>query len=135
MTNDPLRNQFVRTTEDAPFMRSPDGQVSAELHVMLLTPALFRENPGTRLYGYNFHEYVHDSARIVADLALCRREHREMYDLYRRLGTLHLHWVTYEEVIAAIPPSPFQRKFVDLISRSGPLVQHPSTRGCAPMTL
>ena len=103
VTYDPLRNQLTRVIENVLTFQA-NGVFPERLFFSLLTPRLFKDNPGARLYAYKMREYE-DPRRLLHDLTLCRIPVRNgcgfVYpDLIQRLERLTLTWTTYEELLA-----------------------------------
>ena len=95
VTFDVLRNQIVRNIDvmlekneqlcDPLDKRDPEKTL-----FLLLTPKVFKDNPGSRLYGYKFNDYKSNPQSIAQDLP-----HRLDYDwqnISSRLG-----WLTWED--------------------------------------
>ncbi len=103
---DPFRNQITRVIENLVTFQNAKEKSSYPnpCYFTLLTPRAFKERPYSKLYGYKYFEY-HDWQRIEQDFELCcidkRKESRWEYPKYisKRLSTLKLNWVTYEEII------------------------------------
>ncbi len=131
-THDPTRNQLVRVIETALTFCGLETRTTTRVtavpdavHVVLLTPRLFRDHPRTRFYGCKFWEYKGNPQAILEDLALATgaiRRHCPL-DLAGCLERLHLHWVTYEEVIHALPDSAFKSDLLALARRAGSLLR------------
>ena len=115
VTHDPDRNQLARVIENALCFQG-EGGYSDEVHVALVTPAVFKEPGGGygdhKVYQGLFREYESDRARLRHDLDACRLEKRNMPDwkyppdIAGRGDRLKLRWPTYEELFAGIPASP-----------------------------
>jgi hypothetical protein len=102
VTYDPLRNQLTRVIENALTFQA-NGVFPEQVFFTLLTPRLFKDNPGARLYAYKMREYE-DRKWLLHDLKLCRIPVRSgdgyVYpDLAQRLDRLTLTWTTYEELL------------------------------------
>src|SRR5688500_3458894 len=69
-TYDPLRNQLTRVIENVLTFQA-HGAFPERVFFTLLTPRLFKDNPGARLYAYKMREYK-DRDRLLHDLRLCR---------------------------------------------------------------
>ena len=82
-TYDTMRNQIARNID---VMLEPNDNLCSPLNqrdpnktfFMLLTPRMFKDNPGTRLYGYKINEYMDNPETIKADLP-----HRNDFDSLR----------------------------------------------------
>jgi hypothetical protein len=130
--NDPMRNQLLRVIETGlTFCCLGAGQVAQAtavpdaVHIVLLTPRLFRDHPGTRYYGCKFRQYEGKPQAILEDLALATgaiRPHCPL-DLTASLKRLHLHWVTYEEVIHSLPDWAFKSDLLALARRAGSIIR------------
>ena len=113
--HDPDRNQLVRVIENALCFQG-EGGYSDEVHVALVTPAIFKEPGGGysvyKVYQGLFREYERNRARLRQDLDACRLEKRNRPDwkyppdIAGRVDRLKLRWPTYEELFAGIPASP-----------------------------
>jgi len=56
--DNPIRNQLIRIIEDAiTFQRHYEYKFPNRVHVTLVTPALFKTEQKSRLYGYKFLDY------------------------------------------------------------------------------
>jgi hypothetical protein len=100
VTHDPCRNQLTRVIENLLCFGSDVGYPS-RLHFALLTPAVFKRAPQSRLYGYKMTDYV-DRGAIAADIQLCEFGWRGRAEVVtERLNRLRpVQWVTFEEVLA-----------------------------------
>lgn len=121
---DPLRNQLLRVIENA-LVFEAHGQIPSTVHVTLVSPKVFREHWVTRYYGYKFHEYRTQRAKILEDLDRLTLRPAQQIDLGPRVTpeVLKLHWISIEEIITAMPESEFKAALVDLLRRPGGLVQ------------
>jgi hypothetical protein len=103
VTYDPLRNQLTRVIENVLSFQA-NGQFPDRVFFSLLTPRLFKDHPGARLYGYKMREYE-DHDRLLADIEACciakRCQPGFVFpdDLKQRLTALRVNWVTYEELL------------------------------------
>ena len=88
-TYDIQRNQIARNLDVG--LSAVNGN-TANLYFILITPKLFRENPGSRLYGYKLPEYKEDPSAIQRDLPHLPPE-TDFAELARHIG-----WVTWEEI-------------------------------------
>ena len=111
VTHDPDRNQLARVIENALCFQG-EGGYSDEVHVALVTPAVFKgPGGGCRVYQGLFREYESDRARLRQDLDACRLEKMNKpdwkypRDIAERVDRLELRWPTYEELFAGIPAS------------------------------
>ena len=133
-THDWERNQLARVIETALTFQG-NLQFPDRIHVTLLTPAVFknhRDQLGSRLYCYKWHEYTNQCGRINADAikldidrsCIPSRPAGKVWscpDLDQRLEKLHLHWVTYEDVINSMPETEFKAAlflFIQATSRN-----------------
>jgi len=95
ITYDVMRNQIARNIDvmlernddlcDPLDKRDPDKTL-----FLLVTPQVFKDNPGSRLYGYKMNEYRNDPKSLAQDL-----HHRKDCDwevISKRIG-----WITWEE--------------------------------------
>jgi hypothetical protein len=134
---DPFRNQLLRVIETAATLRSVQGAVPEKVHVVLLTPKVFREHPKSRFYGCKFEEYcgccVGHLGAYDPDVDAIRRDldrlrlgaiYPQDIDIECRLQSLKLHWVTYEDVIRNIPAGDFRDGIHDLVNREGGILDH-----------
>jgi len=106
---DPLRNQLIRIIENLLCFQSK-GKFPDKLYFTLLTPKLFKNNKGSKLYCYKMQEYWDEESdavrrdNILRDIGLCRNERRDKLswrypDIHERLDRLNISWVTYEEIL------------------------------------
>ena len=113
VTNDMDRNQLARVAENALTFQA-EGRVVDTVVVTLLTPRRFRTSR-SRFYTYKYEEYRSQPQTLLADLEhspLPPRNSRTWTypsDLADRAARLQLHWVTYEDLVSAIPESPLRR--------------------------
>lgn len=126
-TYDPARNQMARVIETALTFQSAGSSGAVypqEVHFTLLTPHRFKSmnctNGGSRLYAYKFREYQSNSRALLEDIeaaAVPRRVQRgwQYPDLQQRLERLSLHWVTYEQMIHAMPEGDFKEALIQFI--------------------
>ena len=111
VTHDPDRNQLARVIENALCFQG-EGGYSDEVHVALVTPAIFKGPDGNRkVYQGLFREYESNRARLRQDLDACRLakmnrpDWKYPQDIAERVERLKLRWPTYEELFAGIPAS------------------------------
>jgi hypothetical protein len=73
VTYDVFRNQLLRVIENAVTLRDTTDNLPDSVHVVLLTPKVFKDHPLTRFYGCKFQEYCPngtvnpDGSRVAAD--------------------------------------------------------------------
>jgi hypothetical protein len=125
---DAFRNQLLRVIENAVTLRDSTGQMPASVHVILLTPKVFKENPRTRFYGCKFQEYCPngkvDPASVLADLGRLQLSAAHNCDIAARLSNVSLRWVTYEDLISRMPDADgFKTCLLQLLNRDGCLVR------------
>lgn len=136
-THDWERNQLTRVIETALTFQG-GGTAPDRVHVALLTPSVFKSDrgkSGSRFYAYKWHEYTneddvanittirHDIERSQIE---CRASTPEWSypDLDQRLSRLSLHWITYEDLLVAMPDSEFKQSLLQFIAREPkPLLQ------------
>jgi hypothetical protein len=117
------RNQLLRTIENGVFFQST-GSFPERVHVVLVTPASFKQRTiKSRLYQYKFEEYASNPQVMIDELKASRLHYSAAYpeNLNERLGSLKLHWVTYQELLNGAPSSAIQeplREFIALSDRS-----------------
>ena len=111
VTYDPNRNQLARVIENAICFQD-NGRYSDEVHVALVTPAMFkRPDGGFRAYQGTFRGYESDRARLQHDLDACQlaKQDRANWEYPANIGDriygLNLKWGTYEELFSGIPSS------------------------------
>ena len=82
------------------------------MHVTLLTPERFRGGESaSRLYQYKFSDYgtttnlLHDLRLVDPELPRRSTSSWSYPDITDRTPALQMHWVTYEELIEAMPQS------------------------------
>lgn len=106
VTYDPLRNQLTRVIENLLCFQG-GGNFPQRIFFALLTPRLFKDHPGARLYGYKMREYE-DRGRLMEDIAGCCIAKRSQPDfvfpenLGERLAALRINWVTYEDLLGPV---------------------------------
>ncbi|MCA9045741.1 MAG: hypothetical protein KDA69_15545 [Planctomycetaceae bacterium] len=135
-THDWERNQLARVVETALTFQG-DGQWPSRVHVTLLTPARFetsRESSASRLYAYKWREYVNDNGSIKSDaiLADIRQSHVDSRTatkgwtypkLEERINCLSMRWVTYEQLLKAMPASEFKTALCEFAKHGTRLLQ------------
>jgi hypothetical protein len=120
---DQHRNQLLRTVENAVFFQSA-GTFPERVHVVLVTPASFKQRAiKSRLYQYKFEEYTSNSQAMIDELKACGLNRSASYptDLDKRLSSLKLHWVRYQDLFESTPESAIQkplREFIKFSDRS-----------------
>jgi len=104
-THDSKRNQLLRVIENALFFRSSDsGRYADKVCVTLVTPEVFRHaNVKSRLYQYKYEEYKNDPSTIISDLHKCSQKPNWPSPDIKRIDSLCLNWITYEELFANLP--------------------------------
>jgi hypothetical protein len=124
---DAFRNQLLRVIENAVTLRDTTDKLPSSVHVVLLTPKVFKDHPRARFYGCKFQEYCPngtvDPTAILADLYRLELAVAHKCDIEARLATLSLRWATYEDVIAKMPDSEFKTALLRLVNRHGSLVR------------
>lgn len=126
-THDKFRNQMARVIETALTFQStgadPDGWPT-EVHFCLLTAKCFTTRNcaggGARFYGYKFREYVESRNALLADIESATIPIRNMDgweypSLEKRLQSLALHWVTYEDLLEAMPETEFKEALLEFV--------------------
>jgi hypothetical protein len=130
-THDLQRNQLARVIETALTFQQPGNPPSypEAIHVTLLTPDRFkppRESiTGSRFYFYKYNEYWHADRpqirEILGDIDNAQVPRRnntpewEYPELERRIGSLRLHWVTFEGLLAGMPHSEYKQHLSDFL--------------------
>jgi hypothetical protein len=106
-THDPERNQLSRVIESALKMRSSVGSQPNKVVVSLLTPARFKKvsEPINRMYAYKFRSYQ-EKDNLSAEL---------VSDAKKRLNSLTLRWVTFEELINATPQNQLKDSLLEFL--------------------
>jgi|GEM_PF-528560 len=95
VTYDTMRNQLARNID---VMLEKNNELCQPLNqrdpdrtlFLLLTPEMYKNNPGSRFYGYKFHDYKKNPASIANDLP--HRGIAKLKDLSRKIG-----WLTWED--------------------------------------
>jgi len=95
ITYDVMRNQIARSIDvmlekndtlcDPLDKRDPEKTV-----FLMITPNLFKDNPGSRLYGYKFNEYKNNPSSLARDLP--HRKDCDWQNMSKRLG-----WLSWED--------------------------------------
>jgi hypothetical protein len=117
----PVRNQMDRVIENL-ICFEDSGQYPKKIVFTLLTPRLFKDNFGSRLYSYKFHDYTKLLSKDKNELATrielknCKSEKRFKFNketdfIRNRLKSLSLNWVTYEDVFEILYPD---LKYLDI---------------------
>lgn len=107
--NDPFRNQIVRVIENL-LCFQPHYISPIKMIFTLLTPRIFQNNPGLRLFSYKmkeYRDYQKDNVRkkILADINKARMEKRiekgdwKYPDIEERIKLLQIRWRSYEEIL------------------------------------
>lgn len=124
--DNPIYNQFAKYIKSAINFHeysntAEDKKYPANIHISLVTPKIFIENPGSRLYSYKFKEYksetdetinVSNIKKDIPDIAkkeyfddiLCKNLWINS-NINERLQNLKLHLIPYEDILDAIPES------------------------------
>jgi hypothetical protein len=120
---DPFRNQLLRVVENAVTLRHADA-MPRRVHVILVSPSVFKHHVGSRFYGYKFDEYDNHREKILKDLGLLQLHPAHNIDLAPRVSpdVLSFHWITLETIIRAMPESDFKAALIDLVGRPGGLL-------------
>lgn len=126
-TDNPNYNQFAKYIKSAltiqKYGRELEKKYPKNIHVNLVTPKIFIENPKSRLYGYKFKEYSGSDKieQIKKDIpSIITHEYFNDYwldpfrDTYidKRLNDLNLHWVPFEDLLDNVPESSI-KKYID----------------------
>ncbi|MDQ0201074.1 hypothetical protein [Neobacillus ginsengisoli] len=101
------RNQIARSIEVG--LASMNFDVK-NFYFLLITPAIYMEYPGSRLYYYKMHEYKNELEALAEDI----RTIQSWYDdknLHEQLETLskHIGWISWEDCYDIIRNSNFTR--------------------------
>src|ERR1051326_8175115 len=106
---DPFRNQLLRVIENGVTLCGVGEKTPAIVHVILLTPQVFKDHRKSRFYGCKFDEYCPSPGKLDMEAIkndLCRLQLKEVgytCNLEERLDALKLHWATFEELISQMP--------------------------------
>jgi hypothetical protein len=130
---DPHRNQLARVIENALTFQQPGNPPSypEAVHVTLLTPAIFKPLPGittgSRLYVYRFNEYSQGDG-ILNDINDINERRRNTLtwvypNLQGRMLSLHMHWVTFEQLLVAMPDSEYKQHLTAFLGDNQQLLQ------------
>jgi hypothetical protein len=117
-TYDPGRNQLARVIETALTFQNQACTPSfpEQVFVTLLTPAYFKasRNRRKRHYASLFREYETDKSALLQDIGDALIDPRNQPGVFvrpkmvERVEALRLKWVTFEDLLAAMPGSPFK---------------------------
>ncbi|WP_339683109.1 hypothetical protein [Gimesia maris] len=136
-THDWERNQLARVIETALTFQG-DGQWPSRVYVTLLTPAIFktpRESSASRLYAYKWWEYVNEDGNINLEAIRTDIDRSRVAartdtkgwtypdDLDERLGHLSMNWVTYEDLLSAMPKSDYYSALCNFVAQETKLLQ------------
>jgi hypothetical protein len=146
--HDHSRNQLARVIETGLTFQNQTAKPAfpEAVHVTLLTPSCFRVGAefGSRLYFYKFREYSAalkdqtDSQHLpsmlwdICQAEIPKRESSAAWrypDLTERLPHLKLHWVTYEELLHAMPVSEFKTALQEFIQDEPRAILEPAMAG------
>jgi hypothetical protein len=131
---DPDRNQLAKVIENALTFQKAGKRPSypEAVHVTLLTPARFKPPqgaaPGVMLYSRKFNAYTHANGRPNVDgilndinkaLAPLRTTPRNWKypKLDERINSLHMHWVTFEDLLAGMPDSEYKQHLTAFVGQ------------------
>lgn len=101
------RNQMDRVLENL-LVFQRDSKPSSKIVFALLTPRIYKDIPGTRIYAYKFKEYqelLYNDKKLFADrikLSTYFEPAKQMEHNYRFediLSSLELNWITFEDLI------------------------------------
>lgn len=86
-------------------------------YFLLITPAIFKETPGTRLYYYKMNEYQKDINILAADIPSLRSQY-DKEDLRKKLEILsqHIGWLTWEDCYEVIRESGIEKVRMDRLT-------------------
>lgn len=110
-----LRNQMDRVIENLLNFES-NGVYPKKVVFTILTPKIYKENPGARLYSYKFDEYARlikeNKNELIKKIELISNKEEKRFEyskeksyLLNRLDSLELRWITYEEIFLQINPN------------------------------
>lgn len=103
------RNQMDRVLENLLVFQREKNPPS-KIVFTLLTPRIYKDIPGTRIYSYKFKEYqelLYNDKKLLADkirLSTYFEPAKQMEHNYRFediLPNLELNWITFEDLIEA----------------------------------
>jgi len=106
------RNQMDRVIENLLCLKD-EGDFPKNLVFTLLTPRIFKESYGSRIYFYKFYEYKNllrnDNKNLAEKIELSKENKRDKYTrkpmfIENRLDHLNLNWVTFEEIFELVIP-------------------------------
>ena len=114
------RNQMIRVIENALTFQNNDNELAEEIYFSLVTPALFKKEPKSRLYHYKFEEYVEDKDNIKQDIKNCALNKYEQNNwqypekeiLKSQIDKLNLKWLTYDKLFEKLPKSNLRKEII-----------------------
>lgn len=104
-TNYVIRNQMERIIDNLLHFNDGTNNIDFEPTFTLLTPRIFKETIGSRLYYYKFHEYDNAKNHNVNPIdmfVLKDAKKRKVFDsdIYQKnFKSLKMRWVTFEEIL------------------------------------
>ncbi len=136
VTHHQQRNQLARVIENALTFQDANGNRPSCCTVTLVTPAVFKQEPKSRLYHYKYNEYRSpdggvNAEALIAEFDRCDQAMEPRRDtkgwnypdsIEHRLSTLRLNWVTFEHLIFGLPDNPLGkaiRSFAEAYNHSG----------------
>lgn len=111
-THSAIRNQMDRVIENLLCLKD-EGDFPEELVFTLLTPRIFKESYGSRIYYYKFYEYKNllgnENKKLADKIELSKENKRYKYTkepvfIKKRIDHLNLNWVTFEEIFELVIP-------------------------------
>lgn len=141
-SHDPHRNQLARVIETAVTLQyhaadknglkndsTEFGAMPNDVYVTLLTPATFKASAfsWSRFYAYKFHEYDEHREALLSDIQRqdefgVKKRTTEGWkypekEIRSRLEKVQLRWVTYEDLLAAMPDTEFRSAMAAFVAR------------------
>jgi len=113
VSHDLNRNQMIRVIENALTFQNSKNELAKDIYFNLVTPALFKKEPKTRLYHYKFEDYNDNKDAIYEDIYNCKLDkydqstwqYPDVDDLQLQINKLNLNWLTYEDLFEELPKS------------------------------
>ncbi len=131
-TDNPTYNQLAKYIKSAfnfhEYSEVREKKYPENIHVTLVTPKKFMDNPHSRLYGYKFEDYKNGMTINVSSIKIDvpNIAENEYFDdrlcvnlwteskIDDRLKNLNLHWIPYEKLLDNIPDT---NPFKELINK------------------
>jgi hypothetical protein len=120
VSHDLRRNQMIRVIENALTFQNSKYKLAEDIYFTLVTPALFKNEPKSRLYHYKFEDYIDNKDAIYDDIYNCKLDEYDQStwqypdedDLQSQINKLNLNWLTYENLFEKLPKSNINKEIL-----------------------